>query len=91
MLIRRQQADKFRKSELRRKLQNKKESYIGNSLENELDFPKISNSEMKVLKNKIRNEYKKHKIRNFIVNSLLFILALAIMFYVINLKFDLSF
>ncbi len=81
MLIKRQQAAKNRKSELRFQLQKRKESFLSSKNINEFEFPAISNSEMKTLKQQIRKDLKKERIKNLIINLILLLCSIAFIYY----------
>ncbi|MEE9407483.1 MAG: hypothetical protein V3V28_05355 [Polaribacter sp.] len=85
MLIKRQEASKNRKAALRYELQKKKENYFNNNTY-ELEFPKISNSEMKVLKQEIRKKYRNNKIKTIILNILILAFVLFLFYYIFNNK-----
>lgn len=86
MLIKRQQADKFRKAALRAKLKSQKESYIHSHQSKDLfDFPELPRSEMEKLKSKIRNDYRKQRISNIFLNSIILISVIVFLLYLINL------
>tara|TARA_R110001632_G_scaffold152588_2_gene270276 strand:- start:10866 stop:11153 length:288 start_codon:yes stop_codon:yes gene_type:complete len=80
ILIKRQEAAKFRKAALRAELKNRKESYIHNvyDLKDEFDFPEISHSEMQLLKEKIRNDFRKKRRKEIIIVSILCLLFTVI-------------
>jgi hypothetical protein len=80
MLIKKQEATKHRKAEIRRNFKNRKNLFIETNNKGELDFPKISNAEMALLKRKIRKEYRKRNIKKGIINALIFT-AVAFVFY----------
>ena len=86
MLIKRQNAEKYRKADLRYKLQKRKEEYVHDAYDKDgkaLDFPEVSQAEMEKIKKEIRREMKAQKIRGFIpyVIAILFIAAfLAVVF-----------
>ncbi len=82
MLIKRQEADKFRKAELRARLKSQKENYLHTrEQKDEFDFPEISPQEMKILKEKIRKDLKKQRIKSFIISCLLLTIILTYILY----------
>ena len=83
MLIKRQESDKFRKTQLRVKLKNQKEGYLNaNQAKDEFDFPKISSEEMKKLKNQIRKDLRKENVKNTLFLLVIFIIVLSVITYV---------
>jgi hypothetical protein len=84
MLIKRQEAAKNRKSALKYELQKRRESYFKGKPEQGLEFPEISNTEMKILKEKIRKKYKADKIKNAIISILIFTFVVAVFYYIIS-------
>lgn len=89
MLIKRQEAAKNRNAALKYELQKRRESYFKGKNIQELEFPEISNTEMKILKEKIRKKYKADKIKNVIKNILLFVLVVAVLYYMFSIiKFE---
>ena len=87
MLIKRQNAAKNRKNELKYQLQKNKESYLKNKGKNDFDFPELSNSEMTILKQQIRKNLKKEKIKNMVINlTLVFASFLTLYFIIIHIK-----
>ena len=85
-LIKKQEAAKYRKATLKYELQKRRESLLKGKPAQELEFPEISNAEMKVLKEKIRKKYKADKIKNAIISILLFTLVAAVFYYIISNK-----
>lgn len=82
MLIKRQEAAKWRKAELRRQLQKRKEGLIHERTDqNEFNFPKLSNSEMRKVKNQIRRDFKKEKIKHLIYLSTVLLIFISFMTY----------
>ncbi|MBL4605291.1 MAG: hypothetical protein JKY02_06445 [Flavobacteriaceae bacterium] len=84
MLIKRQEADKFRKAQLRSKLKKQKEAYLhAYESKDEFDFPKISSVEMKILKDQIRKDFRKEKIKNslYFITSIVLVSSLIIYLY----------
>jgi hypothetical protein len=86
MLIKRQEAAKNRKASLKYELQKRRESYFKGNPEQALEFPEISTAEMKVLKEKIRKKYKADKIKNVIINIIIFTFVAAVFYYIISNK-----
>lgn len=80
MLIKRQEAEKNRKTKLKYELQKRREKLLSNS-EKKLKFPKVSDEEMGALKAKIRKKYKVTKIKSFVFNIVLLIAVLLLFFY----------
>ena len=70
LLIKRQHAEKNRNSKIRYQLQNKREKLLNNS-KKQLEFPKISNDKMEILKAKIKKDQKYQKIKSIIINVIL--------------------
>lgn len=85
-LIKKQEAAKNRKTSLKYELQKRRESLLKNKPSQELEFPEITNTEMKDLKEKIRKKYKEDKIKNTIINSILFLFVVAVFYYMISNK-----
>lgn len=83
MLIKRQNANKYRKSELRYELQKKKESYLKDAYNTResFEFPEISLDEMIVLKEEIRAKLKRDKIKNIL--SYIVVVGLIFMFFML--------
>lgn len=74
MLIKRQNADKYRKAEMRRELKKRKEDFLKNKgTASEFDFPELSKDEMGTIKAEIRSKMRKERIRNNILSFFLFI------------------
>ncbi|AUC23263.1 hypothetical protein BTO15_14685 [Polaribacter sejongensis] len=82
-LIKKQEAAKNRKASLKYELQKRRESLLHSKPEQELEFPEISKTEMKILKEEIRKKYKAARIKNIAVNFFLIIFVLLI-FYLIG-------
>lgn len=73
MLIKRQNADKYRKAGLRQELKKRKEEFLTHqTVTPEFDFPELSKDEMGVIKAEIRSKMKKEKIRSTIFSLLIF-------------------
>ncbi|OAD40846.1 hypothetical protein [Polaribacter atrinae] len=83
-LIKKQEAAKYRKSTLKYELQKRRESLLKDKPAQELEFPEISNIEMKILKEKIRKQYKADKIKNIIINILILTFVVAVFYYIIS-------
>ena len=66
MLIKRQNAAKYRKAELRHELQKKRESYVKDAYNSseEFEFPEISQHKMNVLKKEIQEKLKRERRKN---------------------------
>ena len=86
MLIKRQEAAKNRKVVLKYELQKRKESYLKGQSNQELEFPKISDAEMKILKAAIRKKYRTKKIKNILLNIILLTSILCLFYYILNKK-----
>ncbi|MFK8060235.1 MAG: hypothetical protein AB8B78_09110 [Polaribacter sp.] len=86
-LIKRQEAAKNRKAALKYELQKRRESFLSEKTDQNLEFPEISDTEMKVLKEKIRKKYRVQKIRNGIINLTILALVFFLFYYIfINVK-----
>jgi hypothetical protein len=83
MLIKRQNASKYRKAVLRHELQKKKESYLKDAYDanEELEFPELSTYEMNVLKREIRAKLKRERIKNIYSYGLA--IGLIVLFFVV--------
>ncbi len=87
MLIKRQEAAKRRKSSLKYDLQKRRESFLKNKATQKLEFPEISDSEMKTIKDEIRKKHKREWIKNVLINFLLLICSFFLIYYVLtNIK-----
>jgi transcription initiation factor IIF auxiliary subunit len=88
MLIKRQNASKYRKAELRYELQKRKESYVKDAydMDQTLEFPELSAHEMNVLKQEIRTKLKKERRRNLLSYLLVITLILLFAFIMYALK-----
>lgn len=83
MLIKRQEADKFRKAELRARLKSQRELYLhAHEAEDEFNFPKVSSIEMKKLKDQIRKDIRKENVKNILFYLIIFIILLSVIIYV---------
>lgn len=85
-LIKKQDAAKNRKASLKYELQKRRARFLKNTSNQELEFPEISKAEMKIIKEKIRQNYKIEKIKNTIINILLLAFIVAIFYYIISNK-----
>ena len=75
MLIKRQNAEKYRKADLRYKLQKRKESHVSDKeSEDEFDFPKLSKLEMMRIKENIRKRAKAERLKSIISYVLAFLI-----------------
>jgi len=84
MLIKRQNAEKYRKADLRYELQKRKESYITDKeSQDEFDFPQLSRSEMNEIKEDIRKKIRTDKLKS----SIRYILAAIAAFLFITYLF----
>lgn len=83
MLIKRQEAAKFRKAALRAELKHRKEGYIHDpyTIKDEFDFPEVSEFEMKKIKEEIRKKYRKQRNIQFIFSAVL----LSFIIYLLSL------
>ena len=87
ILIKRQEAAKRRKATLKYDLQKRRESYIKKKATQKLEFPEISDSEMKTIKEGIRKKHKREWIKNVLINFLLLICSFFLIYYVLtNIK-----
>ena len=86
MLIRRQEAAKNRKAELKYELQKRKEGIINKKYNQSLEFPEISKLEMKILKKEIRKKHKRNRIKNALVNLLLYSIIICFFYYLFAIK-----
>lgn len=84
MLIKRQEAAKFRKAILRNELKRRKESYLHDTYNGEdvFDFPKVSEAEMAKIKYEIRKKLKRERKIQWIFSALLFITILFVMYLI---------
>ncbi len=83
MLIKRQEADKFLKAQMRSKLKSQRELYLHtNEAEGEFDFPKISSIEMKRIKDQIRKDLRKEKIKNVLYYFVSFLIVFSVIVYI---------
>lgn len=84
VLVKRQQSEKFRKAQMRAKLKSRKESYLdAYDSKDEFDFPEISTIEMRKLKDQIRKDFRREKIKNvfYFLVSILLVSSLVIYVY----------
>jgi hypothetical protein len=83
MLIKRQNASKYRKAELRHELQKRKENLLKNAYDHSdrLDFPEISPHQMNVLKQEIRDNLKRERRRS--IRSYGLAIGLIVLFFVV--------
>lgn len=87
MLIKRQQADKRRKAEIRAIYIKKKISYINTKkVKNKFNFPELTPIELKNLKKEIKKKIIRKRITSFILSTLLFILVLTGIVYLFHKK-----
>jgi hypothetical protein len=86
MLIKRQEAAKNRQAALKYELQKRREGFIKNNSSQKLEFPKISNADMKVLKTAIRKKYKADRIKTGILNIVLLAFVLFLVYYIFSQK-----
>jgi hypothetical protein len=86
-LIKKQEAAKRRKASLKYDLQKRRDSFLKKKAIQKLEFPEISDSEMKTIKDEIRKKHKREWINNILVNLLLLICSFFLIYYVlINIK-----
>ena len=79
MLMKRQNADKYRKARLRHQLQKKKESFLSNQNDHsETDFPEISRAQMELIKQEIRSNLRKQRINSRLISVLIFVLVVIL-------------
>lgn len=86
MLIKKQEAARNRKAALKYELQKRRESLLKDNAVQEMQFPKISTEEMKVLKAAIRKKYKADRIKNSIKNILLFVFVILLFYFIFRYK-----
>ena len=84
MLIKRQEAAKSRKAVLKHELQKRNGSFLNSGSIQELEFPKISDTDMKILKQQIRKKYRVERVRSIIINILVFIFVLTLFTYFLS-------
>jgi uncharacterized protein (UPF0303 family) len=82
MLIKRQEAAKNRKTSLKFELQKRRESLFKDNVRQKLEFPEISNADMKILKEEIRKKYRTEKTKNIIINIIIFTFVLFLFYYI---------
>ena len=85
-LIKKQESAKFRKTKLKHELQKRKESLLNTNATQELEFPEVSKSDMKILKEQIRKKYRAERVRNIIINILILFLILFLFYYLFSVK-----
>lgn len=85
MLIKRQEAAKFRKAALRSELKKRKLGFLHEpfTAEDEFDFPEVSKYELDKIKADIRKKYRRERIVQICIS----ILILVVLFYVLYLVF----
>jgi len=84
MLMRRQNADKYRKAKLRYELQKRKEDFLTNkAAASEFDFPELSKDEMDHVKDTIRSKMKREKILANITSLLIFVATCLLIVWLI--------
>jgi len=82
MLIKKQQADKRRKAEIRALFIKRKKLYIHtNSTKNEFDFPELTPRNLEKIKTEIRLKLKRRRMVDLIISVLFFIIILAGLVY----------
>lgn len=86
MLIKRQEAAKNRKAVLKKALQEKKMSHLHVENKTEFGFPELSTVELKQLKNDIRKEIKKQRIKSIISSLILLISIISIVYFIFLFK-----
>ena len=83
VLIKRQKSEKFRKAELRAKLKSQKELYLDvYKTKDEFDFPEISSIEMKKLKDQIRKDFRKEKIKTILSYLAISLIVVSVVVYI---------
>lgn len=85
MLIKRQEAAKFRKAALRAELKNRKESHIHDpyTAKDEFDFPEVSEFEMQKIKQDIKRKYKRQRNLQLLISVTLLITITYILFLIL--------
>lgn len=85
MLIKRQEAAKFRKAKLRAELKNKKEGYLNDvySVKDEFKFPQVSEFEMKKIKEAIHKKYRKQRNLQFLFSITLLSAIVYVLFLIL--------
>ncbi|MFY0604060.1 MAG: hypothetical protein JXQ93_08925 [Flavobacteriaceae bacterium] len=85
MLIKRQEAAKFRKAALRTELKNRKESYLHDVYDSkdEFEFPEVSELEMKRIKKEIRRKYKRQRNIHFLFSIMLLSAIIYVLFLIL--------
>lgn len=79
MLLKRQNADKYRKAQLRHELQKKRESFLSNQKVNsDVNFPEITRDQMEMIKQEIRSNLRKQRINSRLISALIFILVVIL-------------
>jgi hypothetical protein len=86
MLIKRQEAAKNRKSTLKYELQKRRESLFKDNVRQKLEFPEISNADMKILKEEIRKKHRTEKTKSIIINIIIFTFVLFLFYYIFSTK-----
>ena len=81
-LRKKQEAAKNRKSTLKYELQKRKESLFKDNVRHKLEFPEISKTDMKILKEEIRKKYTTEKTKSIILNVLIFTLVMFLFYYI---------
>ncbi len=75
---------KARKEKTQGKFDRNKIDYKGSDVTTEFDFPKLSESELEILKEEIRIKAKTEKRRELIVFGIILIVLITLLFYLIN-------
>ena len=79
MLLKRQNADKYRKAQLRHELQKKRESFLSNQkVDSGLDLPELTRDQMERIKQEIRSNLRKQQINSRLISILIFILVVIL-------------
>ncbi len=87
MLIKRQNAEKYRKAQLRYELQKKKEDFLSNQGHtNEFDFPEVSKLEMEKIKENIRADFRKQRIKNRLISAFILIGVIVFLAWFVDAK-----
>ena len=87
ILIKKQNANKYRKARSRYDRQKKKEGFLTNDgTESEFDFPEVSELEMERIKAEIRADFREQRLKNRIVSFFIWVAVLAFLGWFINAK-----
>ena len=89
MLIKRQNAAKYRKAELRHKLQKKKEGFVHDAYDkegNEFAFPEFTETQMNSFKKEVRTEIRRERLKSIAVYFLVISLIIAFVYFALWLN-----